>query len=554
MAFEEYIDIAQQMDNTTLLRSLAIATALFLPFQLRKALIIRAKLKAIPTVGSSGIIMSWIDTFKFVHHAKEIIEEGHRMYGGSTFKVPLLDKWVVVVSGPDKINDIRKSSREHLSSLEVNIDALQTDYTIDRSLTSGKTEILHVSGIPHERNLCRAIANGGWVSRVKRDQHRKNYEVRFNFRSNSDGSEFGMIGSLAFLTVVLELCSILMILDVYPIIYTYNSATVVVAADYGGLQRATETRDEIEAAFKGNIPMTEDWIEVPAYQKILQIVCRTTNRMFVGLPLCRNSDYLELNINFTINVFICAQIINLFPTLMKPIVGSIITPRRRAIAKTEKFLAETIQERRTVRSLSARMLLTNVAAIHTTSNTFTSALYALAAHPEYVEMLRTEVETVIKEEGKTKAAMGKMNQLDSFLKESQRLYGDIGVFAMRRLAKKDFVFSDGIVIPAGCQVAVDSMSTHFGEENYEHPLEFKPWRFSEKRKREGDAIRHQMALISYVLMNYDVKMDKVPPTKWVSSEQFPSQSSKVLFRKRVIIALVDAMSLGRKQTKSLKDE
>ncbi len=51
----------------------------------------------------------------------------------------------------------------------------------------------------------------------------------------------------------------------------------------------------------------------------------------------------------------------------------------------------------------------------------------LAAHPEYVETLRTEVESVIKEEGNTKAAMNRMNHLDSFLKETQRLYGDLGV-------------------------------------------------------------------------------------------------------------------------------
>ncbi len=51
----------------------------------------------------------------------------------------------------------------------------------------------------------------------------------------------------------------------------------------------------------------------------------------------------------------------------------------------------------------------------------------LAAHPECVETLRMEVESVIKEEGSTKAAMGRMNQLDSFLKETQRLYGELGV-------------------------------------------------------------------------------------------------------------------------------
>ncbi|PBK82180.1 cytochrome P450, partial [Armillaria gallica] len=172
-----------------------------------------------------------------------------------------------------------------------------------------------------------------------------------------------------------------------------------------------------------------------------------------------------------------------------------------------------------------------------------------------------EVESVIKEEGNTKAAMGKMNQLDSFLKEAQRLYGDFGVFVMDRVARKDFVFSDTTVVPAGSHIAVAALCTHLDEENYEDPLEFKPWRFSERRKQEGESIRHQMAtlsldfvffghgrsacpgrffavnelkaLMSYVLMNFDVKMDKVPPSMWFSGGQYPNQSSKVLFRKRI---------------------
>ncbi|PBK90644.1 hypothetical protein ARMGADRAFT_899647, partial [Armillaria gallica] len=73
-----------------------------------------SQLKAIPTAGSSGIIGSWIDTFKFIFHAKEIIEEGQRMYG-SIYKVPLLDRWTVVVSGVERIDDIRNASVEELA-------------------------------------------------------------------------------------------------------------------------------------------------------------------------------------------------------------------------------------------------------------------------------------------------------------------------------------------------------------------------------------------------------------------------------------------------------
>ncbi|KAK0447130.1 cytochrome P450 [Armillaria borealis] len=501
MPLEEYVDLARQVDKTLVLRSLGLATVFLLALQVRKALISRQKLKSIPTVGSSGIIGSWIVAFKFIFHAKEIVEEGHRVYG-SIFKVPLLDRWTVVVSGAERINDIRKSSLEELSSIVMSEDM---DYTFGRS---NRVDPYH--------------------------------------------------------------------LDVVRGALTRNIATCF-----------ADVQDEIKVAFRDNIPMTEDWVEIPAYETILQIVCRASNRMFVGLPLCRNREYIKLNINYTIEIFTFARIINLLPTVLKMQV--ILTQ----YSKAEKFLGETIRERmhqqdiygkdwpgkpndlvswlldiiygddtkRSVKDHCSRVLALNTAAIHTTSMTFTTALYALASHPEYAETLREEVEPIINEEGCTKAAMGKMNQLDSFLKEAQRVYGNMGVFGMHRTTRKDFVFSDGMVVPAGVQIVVASLSTHTDEENYEDPLEFKPWRFSEKRKQEGEGIRHHMAtpsldfvffghgrpacpgrffavnelkaLMSHVLLNFDVKIDKFPTPVWFSDNQMPNQSSKVLFRKRV---------------------
>lgn len=35
--------------------------------------------------------------------------------------------------------------------------------------------------------------------------------------------------------------------------------------------------------------MSPDWTEIPALENILQIVARTNNRAFVGLPLCKMS-------------------------------------------------------------------------------------------------------------------------------------------------------------------------------------------------------------------------------------------------------------------------
>lgn len=56
--------------------------------------------------------------------------------------------------------------------------------------------------------------------------------------------------------------------------------------------------------------------------------------------------------------------------------------------------------------------------------TLSNVLYDLAAHPEYAEVLREEIERISAEEpgGKLrKKTMPKLRKLDSFIKESQRV-------------------------------------------------------------------------------------------------------------------------------------
>ncbi len=78
--------------------------------------------------------------------------------------------------------------------------------------------------------------------------------------------------------------------------------------------------------------------------------------------------------------------------------------------------------------------------------------------------------------------MGKINKLDSFLKEAQRVYGTVGVcklvlgtlycFALKTaqsecvVTQRDFVLSDGIVVPVGTEIAVAAFATNTDEVNY----------------------------------------------------------------------------------------
>jgi hypothetical protein len=98
-------------------------------------------------------------------------------------------------------------------------------------------------------------------------------------------------------------------------------------------------------------------------------------------------------------------------------------------------------EERTVPALVQRILVINFGAVHTSANvgrswyhrcqgkltfcqTFTHALFNLAAFPSSVEEMREEADRIVEEEGWSKVSVAKMHKIDSFLRESQRYSGN----------------------------------------------------------------------------------------------------------------------------------
>ncbi|KAF8697501.1 hypothetical protein AX14_001359 [Amanita brunnescens Koide BX004] len=195
--------------------------------------------------------------------------------------------------------------------------------------------------------------------------------------------------------------------------------------------------------------------------------------------------------------------------------------------------------------------------------TITHSLYNLATYPEYVQPLREEVEAVIQEQGWSKASITKMTKLDSFIKETMRLSPN-AAFSMRRKAIKDFIFSDGTIIPAGNRLSVAIPCIHTDPDNYVDPETFDGLRFEKMRGKEGEpkskhslvsldldyllfshgrhacpgrffAVNEIKAMLAHILLNYDVKLANDggrPDNMWLGRASFANTKAEVLFRKR----------------------
>ncbi|KAI0684429.1 cytochrome P450 [Earliella scabrosa] len=486
----------------------ALAAVLLAAYFVRRHL---DPLRSIPTIGPSAPLISYLGAIRYIFDLEGMLREGYKKYYGTLFKVSMLDGWLVVFTGPKLIDELRRSPDEELSSVEGTAEVLQLRHT----LGPGVDDQFHVA--------------------VVRDKLTRNLAA------------------------------------LYP-----------------------DVLDEITVAFNEYIPAKEDeWVDICIFPIAQKVIARASNRVIVGLPRCRDQTYLDVAVNFTNDVFISSFIINLFPDFMKSFVGkaipmvsknkNILMPmvipmlqeRQRMMdthgddweAKPRDMLQWLLEEARAkgtpFDNVVEKVLLVNFGAIHTSSGAFTHALYNLAAHPQYIQPLRDEVEAVIAEDGWSKLSLQKMRKLDSFLKESMRL-ADGSLLNLFRKAVKDVTLSDGTRIPKGTLVAAAAITAHSDDARYTDPLVFDPFRFA--RMREGgaeEAVKHQLVntsvdfitfghgkhacpgrffaanelktMMAFLVLNYDVRFaeeGKRPANIRFGPADLPSHNAKVMFRKR----------------------
>ncbi|KAH9072825.1 cytochrome P450 [Lactarius deliciosus] len=463
-------------------------------------------LDAIPTVGFSDPILSYLSALRYKIYGPSMLKYGYEKTRRGLFKIATFRGWMVLASGPELIEDVKKAPDDVLTR---NASLVEPEHTL---------------GVTDDDNI--------FIAGIIRSKLTRNIAVTFK-----------------------------------------------------------EVRDELIRSLDASIPVRgDDWVKVPIVETVQRVVCAATNRVFVGTPLCRDQNYLTMNINVVINALKLAVIIRLFPKFLKPIVARVLSNLSSQIQQGMEFIRPMVEERlaqmeefgedwddkpndllmwvmnesqgvdRSLRGFARRLLMINFASIHTTSTSFTNVFYRILSDPECIEPLRHEVETAVAEEGWTKAGMDKMHKIDSFLRESMRVNSILG---LSRISLRPFTFSNGVTVPAGTFIAVPSAAVHMDGEIYPNPEEFDGLRYAKLRERDGDAATGQQAtstsaefftfgygrhvcpgrffavnevkaLVAHILVTYDFKFEEgkqAPRSLIIDSARIPGKAN-VMFRKR----------------------
>ncbi|KAK2760595.1 cytochrome p450 monooxygenase [Colletotrichum kahawae] len=308
-------------------------------------------------------------------------------------------------------------------------------------------------------------------------------------------------------------------------------------------------QDEVRHGMEQLVGPSAEWQTFNLHKTILRMVGLMSGRVFVGLPLSRDEEWLAASINFTVDVaksrvamlrlhpLIRPLFLGFLPEVqhmlkeqkraqewMKPLVADFVQNELNLEEKPAKpgsrgaFISWMMkylpQERRTAEAVGNNQMLLSFAAIHTTSSTTTFAVMDLLGHPEYIQPLREEIQQVIAEDGYqqdesgknylSKTSLNKLKKLDSFIKESQRL-SPLNFGGSVRRVRKDYTFSNGLKLPAGTSVAFplwgvyQSETTQTFSPSYNSetknapPAEFDGFRFSRLREIPGREMKHQAA-------------------------------------------------------------
>lgn len=209
--------------------------------------------------------------------------------------------------------------------------------------------------------------------------------------------------------------------------------------------------DELDYSLPKILPPCKDWTAVDLNNVMTRVISQLTSRTWVGLELARTEDWHNVNLDTTANIFATAITLKLFPAFLQPVVAPLLPMRRnlrQGVKRVHAYLVPLIEARKRLpdgsdgrpddmlqwmldaaegeesdpENLATRYVYAVIGSLFTVSAALVDCMYDLAAYPEHLEPLREELRRVLKEDGGwRKGTPGKLELMDSFMKESQRV-------------------------------------------------------------------------------------------------------------------------------------
>ncbi|TGJ87898.1 hypothetical protein E0Z10_g821 [Xylaria hypoxylon] len=282
------------------------------------------------------------------------------------------------------------------------------------------------------------------------------------------------------------------------------------------LQRIVSAlKEEFQFILATEFPACEDWTPFRIQPFMVRAVSRLSGRAFVGSSLSRSEEWMGVSVNFAITAFIAVTKLQFFPPWMRPVAQYFVSELRtirKDLAKAQAMLEPLIEERLSYTDtpgsdkpddfiqwfsdalpdeekrdyfIQAKMqLLLSASSIHTTSNLTTDCIYDLAVHQEMQDVLREEATEVFAGEDawERKDSIAKLKKMDSFIKESQRLSGNITSFI--RKVMKPIDLSDGTHLASGTSLLTALAGISFDERYFPDPEVFDGLRFWKLRQQQ----------------------------------------------------------------------
>ncbi|KAI9168060.1 Ent-kaurene oxidase [Paramyrothecium foliicola] len=298
--------------------------------------------------------------------------------------------------------------------------------------------------------------------------------------------------------------------------------------------------EEIKDSFDAHLPAHNEWTPIPVHHAMVEIVARVSSRMFGGTELSRNKGWVDSTINFALDGFVGAQAIKQYPMFIRPLAAKfipalgkikehhataqrVIVPilrARRAKAAANwpdtdgeppadflQWMLDNADGEEQEESFIAQIQLKlSFAAIHTSAAAPTQLLYDLCVMPEYIKPLLDEISEVrseLQDGNFDKRSLGKLEKLDSIMKESQR-FNPLLLVTFERVITRPYTFSDGFTVPGNTQIGVPTQAISMDPALYEDPEKFDGFRFSDlKNAIKPGTNPAEMGRLAYASSNHD---------------------------------------------------